>query len=52
MNRISQPSTWAGIAALFQVIKSFFPQYAVYADAISTAAGGLAIGLNEKVRVY
>jgi hypothetical protein len=48
MNRILQPSTWAGIAAIFQVAKSFFPQYATYVDIITTAAGSLAVALNEK----
>lgn len=48
MNRLVQPSTWAGIAAIFQVAKAFFPQYASFVDIITTAAGSLAIALNEK----
>lgn len=48
MNRFFQPSTWAGLAAIFQVVKTFFPQYAAYVDVLTTAAGGLAVALNEK----
>lgn len=48
MNRINQPSTWAGIAALLQVAKVFFPTWAPVIDGVTAAAGGAAVVLNEK----
>ncbi len=48
MNRLTQPSTWAGVGVLAQVIKGLSPTYGILFDAISAAAGALAAGLNEK----
>jgi hypothetical protein len=48
MHRITQPSTWAGIAAILQVAKVFAPQWAPVIDGIVMAAGGAAVVLNEK----
>lgn len=48
MNKLKQPSTWAGLAALLQVAKVFFPAYALVIDGLTTAAGGAAVVLNEQ----
>lgn len=49
MNRFTQPSTWAGFAALAQVLAAFVPpQHAWIAHAITAAAGSAAVGLQEK----
>lgn len=49
MNRFTEPSTWAGIAALFQVAATFLPpQYGWIAHALTAAAGSAAVGLREK----
>jgi hypothetical protein len=49
MKRITQPSTWAALAVLFQLAKAFVPpQYHPVVDSVSTAAAGLGVALNEK----
>lgn len=48
MNRIKQPSTWAGFATLAQMFGAMFPQYAMIAHALTVGAGALAVGLNEQ----
>ncbi|WP_341921885.1 hypothetical protein [Polaromonas sp. YR568] len=49
MNRFKQPSTWAGIAGLAQVLATFLPpQYSWIAHAITAGAGSAAVGLNEQ----
>lgn len=49
MNRFTEPSTWAGLAALFQVAATFMPpQYGWIAHALTAAAGSAAVGLREK----
>lgn len=48
MNRLTQPSTWAGIAALAQLLKAFFPVYAGVIDGVTAAAGSAAVLMNEK----
>jgi energy-converting hydrogenase Eha subunit E len=49
MKRITQPSTWAAMAVLFQLAKAFVPaQYHPVVDSVSTAAAGLGVALNEK----
>lgn len=48
MNRFSEPSTWAGIAAMLQVAKVFFPAWAIVIDGITMAAGGAAVAIQEK----
>jgi hypothetical protein len=51
MKRIAEPSTWAGIAAMFQVLKGFLPAHSqVYADALTIAAGALAGALPERTK--
>lgn len=48
MNRLKQPSTWAGLAAIAQMIGAVFPAYALALHAITAAAGAAAVALNEK----
>jgi len=49
MHRLAEPSTWAGIGIMFQVLKGFMPAHTqMYADALSAAAGALAASLSEK----
>ncbi|QGZ37775.1 hypothetical protein IP92_02945 [Pseudoduganella flava] len=51
MNRFTEPSTWAGIAAVFQVLKSFLPAHNhMYADALTAAAAALAGALPERTK--
>ena len=33
--RLTEPSTWAGLAALLQVMKVFFPVYAIVFDGLN-----------------
>ena len=47
MNRFKEPSSWAGLAALIQVLGAFFPQYAMVAHAATAAAGAAAVALRE-----
>jgi hypothetical protein len=49
MNRLKEPSTWAGLAAVAQMLKGFVPpQYHVLLDATTAATGALAAGLPER----
>lgn len=48
MNRLKQPSTWAGLAALLQLAKMFAPEYAGVIDGLTAAAGSAAVVMNEK----
>lgn len=41
--RLKEPSTHAGIAALLQVGKTFFPTYAAFFDMATMAFGSLAV---------
>lgn len=47
MKRVTEPSTWAGIAALAQLLKAFFPAHAIVIDAVTAAAGAAAVTLTE-----
>ena len=47
MNRIKEPSTWAGLAAILQALKFVLPQYAIIVDAATAAAGGVAMVMRE-----
>ena len=47
-DRFKEPSTYAGIAALLQVAKVFFPAYAWVFDGLTAAAGSVAVGMPEK----
>ena len=49
MNRLKEPSTWAGLAGLVQGAKLFVPpQYHFVVDGASILAGGLAALIAEK----
>jgi hypothetical protein len=45
--RAKEPSTWAGLAAVMQAAKLFFPQYAVILDGVTALAGSVAVALPE-----
>jgi hypothetical protein len=48
MNRITEPSTWAGLAALLQLAKIFTPpQYHIVIDALTAGAGSAAVTMRE-----
>ena len=47
MNRIKQPSTWAGLAGLLLVAKVVLPAYGAIFDGLAAAASAAAVGLNE-----
>lgn len=49
MSRLKEPSTWAGIAAIFQMMKAFLPpQYQIVMDGGTAVAGALAGVIAEK----
>lgn len=49
MKRFCEPSTWAGLAALFQLAKTFVPpQYQIFVDGATAVAGALAGVIAEK----
>jgi hypothetical protein len=49
MNRFKEPSTWAGLAALFQLVRAFVPpQYQVVVDGATAVAGTLAGFIAER----
>lgn len=47
MNRLKEPSTWAGVGVLAQVFASFFPQYAIIFNVVSGCAAAAAGALPE-----
>ena len=49
MNRFTEPSTWAGIAALLQLARAFVPpQYQIVVDGATAMAGALAGVIAER----
>lgn len=46
--RLMEPSSHAGIAALLQIAKGFFPQYAALIDGATAFFGALAVAVSEK----
>lgn len=48
MNRAKEPSTYAGIAAIFQALKTFLPQYAMYLDMATVVTGSVAAMVTEQ----
>lgn len=48
MKRLKEPSTWAGIAGIFQALKGMLPQHAEVLDGLTVAAGVLAGLVAEK----
>jgi hypothetical protein len=52
MKRLKEPSTWAGLAALFQLAKAVVPpQYHIVVDCATAMAGALAGVIAEKSAV-
>lgn len=48
MQRFNEPSTWAGVAALAQMLSAFLPPaWQPLAHAITAGAGAAAIKLRE-----
>jgi hypothetical protein len=48
MKRFTEPSTWAGIAAIASMLAAFLPpQYQLIAQALTAGAGAAAIKLRE-----
>lgn len=46
--RLREPSTWAGVAAIFQGLKYVLPVHLQpLADGLTVAAGGMAAALRE-----
>ena len=48
MNRISQPSTWAGIGGFAALLAQMLPQYAWVGHIVAGVASAAAIGLQER----
>lgn len=48
MNRITEASTWAGLAAILQGIKAVLPQHAAILDGLTVVAGAIAGVVPEK----
>lgn len=49
MNRLREPSTWAGLAAIVFGLKPFIPpQYVGIAELIASGFGGVAVLLRER----
>lgn len=48
MNRAAEPSTWAGVAGIFQALGFFFPQYAAVLNGATVLAGCMAGAMPEK----
>ena len=49
MNRITEPSTWAGFAGIFQAMKFFMPPTLhLYMDGATAIAGAIAAMVPEK----
>jgi len=50
MNRLAEPSTWAGLAAIAQMLSAFLPaHYAGIAHAVTAGAGAAAVALREGI---
>lgn len=47
MRRLTEPSTWAGLAACLEGVKFFLPQYAAVIVGVQAIAGGVAVMLRE-----
>lgn len=47
MKQFYEPSTYAGLAALFQMLGSFFPQYAPAFHVATAVTGAAAVALRE-----
>jgi len=47
MDRLKEPSTWAGFAGLLEALKFALPQYAGLLVGVQAVAGGLAVVMRE-----
>lgn len=45
--RLAEPSTYAGLAAVAQMLASFFPQYAAVFHVVTAVTGAAAAALPE-----
>lgn len=51
MNRLQEPSTWAGLGVLLaQAGKLLFPEFGLIFDGLAAVAGGAAVVVKEKAR--
>jgi hypothetical protein len=48
MKRLKEASTWAGLAAILQVLKTVLPQHALVLDGLTAVAGTIATVVPEK----
>lgn len=46
-NRLKEPSTWAGFAAVLEAVKFVLPQYAALIIGAQTVLGGVAVVMRE-----
>lgn len=47
MNRLKEPSTWAGFAACLEALKFLVPQYAGLIVGAQAVLGGVAVVMQE-----
>lgn len=50
MERLKEPSTWAGLAVILQSLKLVFPVHALLLDGLSAALASGAVMLREGVK--
>ena len=48
MNRIKEPSTWAGVAGFAALLSQMFPQYAWIGHVVAGVSSAAAMGLQER----
>ncbi|MYM67286.1 hypothetical protein GTP45_10635 [Pseudoduganella sp. FT55W] len=48
MKRLKEASTWAGLAAILQALKTVVPQHAVVLDGLTAIAGTVAAVVPDK----
>ena len=46
--RLSEPSTWAGIAAILEALKLVLPGWAVVITGVQAVAGSVAVVVRER----
>lgn len=47
VGRLSEPSTWAGLAVALETAKLFFPQWAALIVGLQAVFGGVAVVVRE-----
>lgn len=50
MNRIKEPSTWAGIGGVLAMLAGFFPAWSGVITAAAGVASAAAVALKEKAQ--